>query len=280
MGRWSGRVMGQKGFFDLERRLAAISSKGDPLEAIKKIVRWEDFRADIEAMTETEPEERKSNAGRKPYDVLLKFKIVVLQSLHNLSDEQTEYLIRDRFSFMRFLDLEIEDPVPDATTIWLFREALMEGGLIDRLFARFGQHLEAAGYIARGGQIIDASEHDALEGARPCRACIRPPAELDGRQDRAHHRHRAGEVQDRDDEPRLKHPPVGSARADGGCARLSALRGGVRVTSCKGSRIAVRHQSRSRSGTHPGTSAATARSPKAEIARNRALFEVPINIFG
>src|SRR3979490_3407973 len=135
MGRWSGRVMGQKGFFDLERRLAAISSKGDPLEAIKKIVRWEDFRADIEAMTETEPEERKSNAGRKPYDALLKFKIVVLQSLHNLSDEQTEYLIRDRFSFMRFLDLEIEDPVPDATTIWLFREALMGGGLIDRLFA-------------------------------------------------------------------------------------------------------------------------------------------------
>src|SRR3981189_352171 len=157
MGRWSGRVMGQKGFFDLERRLAAISSKGDPLEAIKKIVRWEDFRADIEAMTETEPEERKSNAGRKPYDALLKFKIVVRQSLHNLSDEQTEYLIRDRFSFMRFLDLEIEDPVPDATTIWLFREALMEGGLIDRLFARFGQHLEAAGYIARGGQIIDAT---------------------------------------------------------------------------------------------------------------------------
>ena len=97
-------------------------------------------------------------------------------------------------------------------------------------------------------------EHDALEGARPCRACIRPPAELDGRQDRAHHRHRAGEVQDRDDEPRLQHPPAGSARADGGCARLSALTGGVRVTSCKGSRIAVRHQSCSRSGTHPGTS--------------------------
>ena len=120
-------------------------------------MRWEDFRDDIEAMTETEPEERKSKAGRKPYDALLMFKIVVLQSLHNLSDEQTEYLIRDRFSFMRFLDLEIEDPVPDATTIWLFREALMEGGLIDRLFARFGQHLEAAGYIARGGQIVDAT---------------------------------------------------------------------------------------------------------------------------
>src|SRR5438045_3888954 len=96
MGGWSERVMGQKGFFDVERRLEAISAKGDPLETIKKIVPWEDFRADIEAVTETKPEERKSNAGRKPYDAILKFKIVVLQSLHNLSDEQTEYLIRDR----------------------------------------------------------------------------------------------------------------------------------------------------------------------------------------
>jgi len=149
--------MGQKSFFDFERRLEAISAKGDPLETIKKIVPWEDFRADIEAATEAKPEQRKSNAGRKPYDTILKFKIVVLQSLHNLSDEQTEYLIRDRISFMRFLDLELEDLVPDATTIWLFREALAQAGLIDRLFERFGQHLEAEGYIARGGQIIDAT---------------------------------------------------------------------------------------------------------------------------
>ena len=159
--RGNGRIErashGQKGFFDVERRLEAISAKGDPLETIKTIVRWEDFRADIEAVTETKPEERKSSADRKPYDAILKFKIVVLQSLHNLSDEQTEYLIRDRLSFMRFLDLELEDPVPDATTIWLFREALAKAGLIDKLFERFGQHLEAKGYIARGGQIIDAT---------------------------------------------------------------------------------------------------------------------------
>ena len=81
----------------------------------------------------------------------------MLQSLHNLSDDRTEYLIRDRISFMRFLDLELEDPVPDATTIWLFREALAQAGLINKLFERFGQHLEAEGYTARGGQIIDAT---------------------------------------------------------------------------------------------------------------------------
>ncbi len=124
-------------------------------------------------------------------------------------------------------------------------------------------------------QSAEVGEHDALEGARPCRARIRPPAELDGRQDRAHHRHRAGEVQDRNDEPRLQHPPAGSARADGGCARLSALTGGVRVASCKGPRVARQASKRSRSGIHLGTSATTARSAKAEITEKRVLFEVP-----
>ena len=76
--------MGQKGFFDVERRLEAISAKGDPLETIKKIVPWEAFRTDIEAATETKPEERKSNAGRKPYDPILKFKIMVRAGFGNL----------------------------------------------------------------------------------------------------------------------------------------------------------------------------------------------------
>src|SRR5436305_13636928 len=98
MGRWSERVMGQKGFFDVERRLVAISALGDPLETIKKIVPWEDFRTDIDAVTETKPDERKSNAGRKPYDTMPKFKIMVLQSLHDPSDALAGYPMRDRLS--------------------------------------------------------------------------------------------------------------------------------------------------------------------------------------
>ena len=81
----------------------ALSAKGDPLETIRNAVPWEDFRADIEAATEIKPEDRKSSAGRKPYDAILKFKILVLQSLYNLSDEQTEYLIRDRLSWLQLI---------------------------------------------------------------------------------------------------------------------------------------------------------------------------------
>ncbi len=60
--------------------------------------------------------------GRPPFDPVLMFKILVIQMLNNLSDERTEYLINDRLSFMRFLGLGLSERVPDAKTIWLFRE--------------------------------------------------------------------------------------------------------------------------------------------------------------
>ena len=149
--------MGQFGFFDADRRLAAISAKGDPLEMIARVVLFDSFRAEIEATVLTPADEKKSNAGRKPIDVLVMFRMLVLQSLYNLSDEQVEYQVRDRLSFTRFLRLGIEDRIPDGTTLWLFREALGKAGLIEKLFERFGQHLEAKGYVARGGQMIDAT---------------------------------------------------------------------------------------------------------------------------
>jgi transposase, IS5 family len=150
-------AMGQLGFFDHDRRLAALSEKGDPLEAINALVPWETFRAGIEAVVLTPESERRSTAGRKPLDAVLKFKMLVLQSLYNLSDEQAEYQVRDRLSFARFLGLGLEDTVPDATSLWLFRDALAKAGLIKTLFDQFGQHLAAKGYIARGGQIVDAT---------------------------------------------------------------------------------------------------------------------------
>jgi len=149
--------MGQLGFFDADRRLAVISAKGDPLEMIAGVVPFESFRAEIEAAVLTPANEKKSNAGRKRIDVIVMFRMLVLQSLYNLSDEQVEYQVRDRLSFTRFLRLGIEDRIPDGTTLWLFREALGKAGLIEKLFEGFGQHLEAKGYIARGGQMIDAT---------------------------------------------------------------------------------------------------------------------------
>ena len=149
--------MGQLGFFDADKRLAALSAKGDPLEAIDRLMPWESFRADIEAVVRTSEEMKKSSAGRKPADAIVMFRMLVLQALHNLSDEQAEYQVRDRLSFTRFLRLGIEDSIPDATTLWLFREKLAKAGVVEKLFERFDQHLAAQGYMARGGQMVDAT---------------------------------------------------------------------------------------------------------------------------
>ncbi len=105
--------MGQRSFFDIENRLQSLSKLGDPLEPLVRIP-WETFRPLLEPVHE---KERKSNAGRKPFDVVLMFKILVLQTLYNLADAQVEYQIRDRLSFARLLGLGIEDEVPDATTV-------------------------------------------------------------------------------------------------------------------------------------------------------------------
>ena len=80
--------MGQFGFFDADRRLAAITAKGDPLEMIARVVPFESFRAEIEAAVLTPVSEKKSTAGRRPIDVVVMFRMLVLQSLYNLSDEQ------------------------------------------------------------------------------------------------------------------------------------------------------------------------------------------------
>ena len=147
--------MGQTGFFDLQDRLKSLDEMGDPLEALNRVVPWEDFRSMLRKALRDK--ERKSEAGRTPYDEVLMFKVLVLQALYNLADERTQFHIQDRLSFMRFLGLGMDKDVPDAKTIWLYRNKLAQGGWIDQLFGKFNRHLDRVGLKAQEGQIIDAS---------------------------------------------------------------------------------------------------------------------------
>src|SRR6202022_4633744 len=97
-----------------------------------------------------------TEGGRPPFDPVMMFKILVIQATNNLADERAEFLINDRLSFMRFLGLGLSDRVPDARTIWLFREKLTKAGAIQPLFDRFDATLRASGYMAMSGQIVDA----------------------------------------------------------------------------------------------------------------------------
>ena len=144
----------QPGFFDVQDRAGQLTRMGDPLVGLNVQIDWEAFRTDLERVHE---KARRSAAGAKPYDVVLMFKMLVLQQLHNLADEKVEYMVRDRLSFMRFLGLQLEDRVPDGNSVWLFRERLKKAGLFEVLFKGFHEQLARRGYEARSGQMIDAT---------------------------------------------------------------------------------------------------------------------------
>lgn len=143
----------QPSFFDLDNRHRKLDER-DALIWLDKLIDWEDFRETLEQSRE---KKRKSAAGRKPFDAVMMFKALVLQHIYNLGDDELEFQIRDRYSFCRFLELNPEDRVPDAKTLWLFREQLTERKVIKALFEDFDLHLEEKGFKARKGQIIDAS---------------------------------------------------------------------------------------------------------------------------
>ena len=142
------------GFWDQDIRLSKLSQLGDPLERLNKGVDFELFR---ELLENGLIQLVKGKGGRPPYDYVLMFKILILQRYYNISDDQVEYQINDRMSFMRFLDLTIADDVPDSKTIWHFREQITDLGLVEELFALFLSKLEALNLIINEGKIVDAS---------------------------------------------------------------------------------------------------------------------------
>jgi len=144
----------QNSLFDLENRYASLSKTGDPLERLNTIIDWEIFRSILERI---DAKERKSKAGRKPICRILMFKMLILQRLHGLSDERLQYQVTDRLSFMRFLGVELAGHVPDARTVWAFRESLKEHKLAEVLFEHLNQALAGMGIELKSGQIIDAT---------------------------------------------------------------------------------------------------------------------------
>ena len=138
----------------MEQRLRELSEHGDPLEKLGATVDFGILRAElVAALGRRDP----ARGGRPPFDPVLKFRMLVLQAMHGLSLDQTEYLVADRLSWMRFCGLGPGDAVPDANTLWDFREALIAAGALEALFRRLDRAITEAGYLPMAGQIVDAT---------------------------------------------------------------------------------------------------------------------------
>lgn len=146
---------GNRTLFDEQDSVSKLSEIGNPLELISKVVEFEMFRGYLEEkLLNTN---KKNNAGAKPYDVVMMFKIMILQRYYGLGDTQIEYQIIDRISFKIFLGLESGDKVPDEKTVWAFRENITNQGVVEDIFTQFTNFLERKGLIMNQGKMIDAS---------------------------------------------------------------------------------------------------------------------------
>lgn len=146
---------GNKSLFDEQFSSEKLEEIGNPLAMVSKVIDFEIFRDLLESKLLNL--NKKNNAGAKPYDLVLMFKILILQRYYGLGDKQVEYQILDRTSFKNFLGLDTGDKIPDEKTVWAFRENLTKTGLTEDLFHEFKSFLETKALILNEGQMIDAS---------------------------------------------------------------------------------------------------------------------------
>jgi IS5 family transposase len=146
--------MHPRSLFSLAEHLERLSKDGDPLEVLADTVEFEHFRPIlVRGLGYSDG----AKGGRPPFDPVSMFKVLVVQAQHNLSDARMEFMIRDRLSWMRFFGFDLGGTMPDENTIRHYRNRLTESGTLEALMQAFEQQLRERGYLAMGGQIVDAT---------------------------------------------------------------------------------------------------------------------------
>ena len=146
--------MSQLSFADIELGLSRKPSRISlGLDKINTIVDWDTIYDLVKDIDYTNPD----IGGRPPLSLLSKIKMLFLQHLHNLSDPELEDQVNDRLSFQKFAGIDYSTSVPDYTTIWRFKERLIEHKLMDKLFKLINSFIEAKGLFVKKGTLVDAT---------------------------------------------------------------------------------------------------------------------------
>lgn len=144
---------GQRSFFGDQKKLEKLQDIGNRLLKLKKCINWEVFRP----LLENYLYKVDVNGGRPPYDYIIMMKILILQRYYNLSDSEIEYQLNDRLSFQDFLDIGIDDDIPDESTISHFKEQLQKYSLTKKIFKAYLREAYKKGIVGKRGRIVDAS---------------------------------------------------------------------------------------------------------------------------
>lgn len=144
--------------FSYQEFVERLAASPTLLDRLLEVVDFDSFRSILE-----QPliKKAKGPGGRPAFDAVFMFKVLILQRLYGLSDDQTEMQIWDRLSFHRFLGISVADAMPDAKTIWKYREIWTRSDTIEACFLRFNEQLEARGLFASPGKMVDATFNEA-----------------------------------------------------------------------------------------------------------------------
>jgi IS5 family transposase len=141
--------------FVQDQRQAKLGGFIANLAAMDELIDFSAIAVQVDAAC---PRADRARGGRPPYPTEVMVRLLFIQSLYNLSDEDCEYQVLDRMSFQHFCRLDGALHIPDARTLWSFKQRLAQGGLGGRaIFDAVSLQLQQHGYIPRGGQIVDAS---------------------------------------------------------------------------------------------------------------------------
>jgi transposase, IS5 family len=154
------KAYGQQTVFDKLFKEKVRHNRTTILEEIGDYIDFELFRPTLERVFVSH------QYGPNRFDLVLLFKVLILQKWYDLSDPEAEAQISDRISFRAFLGLSLKDDIPDETTLCRFRNDLMKSGQYEWLFEVLNQELEKRHVKVRGGTMVDATFIEAPKGKR------------------------------------------------------------------------------------------------------------------
>jgi len=140
--------------FDYQEHVTRLSKRKTSLDALNEVINWKAF---LPILRKSFKHQKKHVGGRPSYDMLFMFKILVLQRIHNLSEEATECAVLERLTWHRFLGIHVGSHFPDKNTIWSYKQSLIQSDALTKCFIVFFDQIESHGYKLESGKIIDAS---------------------------------------------------------------------------------------------------------------------------
>jgi len=152
--------------FGLNEAYKRVQKVGDHLSEFATLIEWDVFRPIFEDLYHN----KTSKGGRPNVDPIVMIKLLVLQSLYNLSDPELERQVTDRISFRKFIGFTTE--IPDFSTVWLFRDRLIESGKYEEVWYTFQAQIDLKGLKITRGVIQDATiitEHPGTPSSKVSR---------------------------------------------------------------------------------------------------------------